>query len=150
MIVEWQRLSELAGQVTMVGGGFDPLHGGHVDYVAAAAGLGIPVLCNVEPDRYVEEKHPVLLPQAERGRILDAFRDVSYVHLSDTRTDAVLEQLRPRYFVKGSDWRGRLPAVEQDVCSNREIEVVFVDTVSNSSTTLVRDLIERSSAGGRP
>ena len=42
-----------------------------------------------------------------------------------------------------------LPAVEQDVCSNREIEVVFVDTVSNSSTTLVRDLIERSSAGGR-
>ena len=129
----------------MVGGGFDPLHGGHVDCIGAAAALGLPVLCNVEPDRYVEEKHSVFLPQRERGRILDAFREVSYVYLSESETEAVLEQLRPRYFVKGSDWRGRLPAVEEAVCADRDIEIVFADTVSNSSSALLGDLIRRES-----
>src|SRR4051794_17848166 len=104
MIVEWDRLPELRGQVTMVGGGFDPLHSGHVDYIAAAKSLRLPVLCNVEPDSYVTTKHPLLLPQAERIRVLDALRDVSYVHPANTSTHAVLEQLRPRYFVKGDDW----------------------------------------------
>ena len=127
----------------MVGGGFDPLHDGHIDYIAAAAARGLPVLCNVEPDRYVATKHPLLLPQSSRVRVLDALRDVSYVHPSDTSTEAVLQQLRPRYFVKGADWKGRLPAVEQRVCSEHGIEVIYTDTVTNSSSALVGDLLGR-------
>jgi glycerol-3-phosphate cytidylyltransferase-like family protein len=143
MIVGWDRLPELRGRVTMVGGGFDPLHDGHVNYIAAAAGLGLPVLCNVEPDSYVATKHPLLLPQAARVRVLDALRAVSYVHPSNASTEAVLEQLRPRYFVKGDDWKGRLPGVEERVCSDHEIEVVYVDTVTNSSSALIRDFADR-------
>jgi bifunctional ADP-heptose synthase (sugar kinase/adenylyltransferase) len=143
MIVAWDRLPELRGRVTMVGGGFDPLHDGHIDYIAAAAARGLPVLCNVEPDSYVATKHPLLLPQAGRVRVLDALRDVSYVHPSDASTEAVLEQLRPRYFVKGADWRGRLPAVEERVCSEHDIEVIYTDTVTNSSSALIRDFARR-------
>ena len=51
----------------------------------------------------------VLLPQDVRARVLDAFRDVAYVHPADNSTETVLEQLRPAYFVKGRDWEGRLP-----------------------------------------
>ena len=143
MIVDWARLPELRGRVTMVGGGFDPFHDGHVQYIAAGAKLGCPVLCNVEPDTYVATKHPVFLAQAQRIQVLDALRDVTYVHPSDTTTEAVLAQLRPRYFVKGADWQGRLPAIEERICSSYGIEVIYVDTVINSSSALVRDFLER-------
>jgi D-beta-D-heptose 7-phosphate kinase/D-beta-D-heptose 1-phosphate adenosyltransferase len=141
MIVEWDDLPALTGAVTMISGGFDPLHGGHVAYVSAAAALGQPVLCAVDPDAYVATKHPVLLPQDERVRVIDALADVEYVHPAATPIGAVLEQLRPRYFVKGSDWKEKLP--EQEICDANEIEVVFVDTVTNSSSDLVKNLIER-------
>ena len=146
MIVEWQGLPDLSGRVTMIGGGFDPFHDGHIEYIAAGATLGPPVLCNVEPDSYVATKHPVLLPQAERIKVLDALRDVTYVHPSSASTEAVLEQLRPRYFVKGMDWKGRLPAVEQRICSEHRIEVVYVDTVINSSSALISDFLDRCRA----
>src|ERR671931_43343 len=110
MIVETRDLGRYRGRVTMVDGGFDPLHPGHVAYFEAAAGLGLPVLCNVSPDEYVARKHPPLLTQAERGAIIDAIRFVDYTHLSQLATVDVLRALRPRYYAKGADWRGRLPA----------------------------------------
>lgn len=143
MIVDWAGLPALRGQVAMVGGGFDPLHNGHVEYIAAGATFGCPVLCNVEPDSYVLTKHPVLLAQTERIKVLDALRDVAYVHPSATSTEEVLKQLRPRYFVKGVDWKGRLPAIEQKICSDNGIEVVYVDTVINSSSALIDDFASR-------
>src|SRR4029078_8932155 len=66
VIVPTYDLAGYAGKVTMVDGGVDPLHHGHVAYFQAAAGLGLPVLCNVAPDDWVRRKHPPLLPQAER------------------------------------------------------------------------------------
>jgi len=127
----------------MVDGGFDPLHDGHVRYIAAAAELGAPVLCNVQSDAYVAGKHPVLLPQSQRIRVLDALRDVSYVHPSANTTAEVLDELAPRYYVKGTDWEGRLPELELQICDARGIEVVFVDTVTNSSSALLSDLAGR-------
>jgi bifunctional ADP-heptose synthase (sugar kinase/adenylyltransferase) len=98
----------------------------------------------------VATKHPLLLPQASRVRVLDALRDVSYVHPSDASTEAVLEQLRPRYFVKGADWKGRLPAAEQRVCSEHDIEVIYTDTVTNSSSALIRDFAGRGGLAHPP
>jgi D-beta-D-heptose 7-phosphate kinase/D-beta-D-heptose 1-phosphate adenosyltransferase len=137
MIVTTDQLATLRGQVAMVDGGFDPLHSGHTRYFEAAARLGHPVLCNVSPDSYVETKHPVLLPEMERVQVLDAFRWLDYVHLSTGTTVAVLEELRPRCYVKGSDWRGRLPQPEQESCRRHGIEIVYLDTVTHSSTDLL-------------
>jgi cytidyltransferase-like protein len=121
----------------MVDGGFDPLHAGHVRYLREAAELGDPVLCNVAPDEWVARKHPPLLPQGERGEIVDAVRYVSYTHLSQTTTAAVLEELRPRRYVKGADWRARLPQEERDVCARHAIEIVYLDSVTDSSTAVL-------------
>ena len=121
----------------MVDGGFDPLHAGHVAYLRAAAELGLPVLCNLAPDDWVARKHPPLLPQAERAELLDAMRWVEYVHLATGTTADVLRVLRPRYYVKGADWRDRLPPEETRVCAELGIEPVFVDTVLDSSTAIV-------------
>ena len=101
----------MAGVVAMVDGGFDPLHAGHVAYFRGRGTLGAPVSATSPPDSYVATKHPAAAARgSERARCLDAIRMVDYVHLSRGTTDDVLEQLRPRYYVKGTDWRDRLPA----------------------------------------
>jgi cytidyltransferase-like protein len=137
MIVPTEQLAEHRGRVAMVDGGFDPLHPGHIRYFAAAAQLGVPLLVNVSSDAYVSRKHPPLLAQAERGTLIDAFRVVDLVHLSEGPTVDVLRELRPRYYVKGEDWRDRLPADELVVCREHGIEVVFLDTVTDSSTAIL-------------
>lgn len=145
MIVGWDELAGLRGAVSMVDGGFDPLHAGHVRYFRAAAELGHPVLCNLAPDEWVARKHPPLLPQAERAEVVDAIRYVAYTHPSQVSTAAVLEELRPRLYVKGSDWRGRLPEEELSLCDRYSIEVVYLDTVVDSSTAVLeRFLAARS------
>lgn len=137
MIVATEQLAEHRRRVAMVDGGFDPLHPGHVRYFAAAAELGLPVLVNVSPDEYVARKHPPLLAQAERAAIIDAIRHVDYVYLSQGLTVDVLRTLQPRFYVKGKDWRDRLPADEIATCEEHGIEVVYLDTVTDSSTAIL-------------
>jgi D-beta-D-heptose 7-phosphate kinase/D-beta-D-heptose 1-phosphate adenosyltransferase len=138
MIIQTDELSSLAGRVAMVSGGFDPLHPGHIAYLRGASELGAPLLCNVSSDEWVARKHAPLLTQEERVQLIDAIRFVDYTHAERTTTEDVLAQLRPRYFVKGADWRGRLPEEEQAVCTEHGIEVVFLDTVTDSSTEVLR------------
>lgn len=137
MIVSREQLPAFRGQVTMVDGGFDPLHAGHIAYFKAAARLGPPVLANVAPDAWVERKHRPLLPQADRIAIIDALRDIALVHPSDGTTEDVLDVLAPRFYVKGEDWRYRLPAEQVEICARNGTEIVFLDTVLASSTALL-------------
>lgn len=137
MIVATSELPRYRRAVTMVDGGFDPLHGGHVAYFRAAAELGLPVLCNVSGDDWVGRKHVPLLPQAERGAVIDSIRWIELVHLSGSTTRDVLAALEPRYYAKGADWEGRLPHEEATLCTELGIEIVYLDTVLNSSTAIL-------------
>src|SRR5215207_8485405 len=101
MIVEASDLPRLRGEVVMVDGAFDPLHDGHIAYFRAASELSAPVLCNISSDDYVRTKHPPLLRDEQRARVIDAIRYVDYVHLSRTSTAEVLRELIPRAYVKG-------------------------------------------------
>lgn len=137
MIVPTPELHRHRGAVTMVDGGFDPLHPGHIAYFRAAAELGRPVLANVSGDDWVARKHRPLLTQQQRGELLDAIRWLELVHLASTSTAAVLEELRPAAYAKGADWRDRLPEDELAVCAAHGIEIVFLDTVLDSSTAIL-------------
>jgi cytidyltransferase-like protein len=143
VIVATDELGALAGTVTMVSGGFDPLHPGHLAYFRAAADLGAPLLVNVSHDEWVGRKHVPFLTQTERIQLIDALRMVDYVHAEQGMTAEVLELLRPRYFAKGADWEGRLPDDELAVCAEHGVEVVFLDTVVDSSTDVLRRFEER-------
>jgi bifunctional ADP-heptose synthase (sugar kinase/adenylyltransferase) len=126
----------------MTDGSFDPLHEGHIAYFEAAARLGLPVLCNIAPDSWTLGKHPVLLAQSRRASVIDAIRYISYVHCSTSTTQSVLERLRPVTYVKGRDWldRGGIPSDEQALCERCGIQVVYLDTVKNSSSRLIHEL----------
>lgn len=137
MIVATEDLPTLQRRVAMVDGGFDPIHAGHIEYFRVAAELGLPVLCNVMSDEYVATKHRPLLRDSDRVRVLDAISYISYTHLSAVATSGVLEKLQPRFYVKGEDWRNRLPAKEQEICGRLGIEIVYTDTVIESSSRLL-------------
>jgi cytidyltransferase-like protein len=140
VILSFEGLAAYRGQVAMVDGAFDPLHHGHIEYFKAARALGVPVLCNIASDRYVRTKHRPLLTETQRAAVVDAIRYVDYVHIYQIDTETILRQLRPRYYVKGSDWRARGLPPEQDViCREYGIEIVFLETMLDSSSRLLRD-----------
>jgi cytidyltransferase-like protein len=140
VILTTEQLPAFRGTVCMVSGGFDPLHEGHIEYFRQAAALGAPVLCNVSSDEFVASKHPPLLAQERRVLVIDALRYIDFTYPAAESTVEVLERLRPRLFAKGSDWRGRLPQEEVEVCARHDIEVVCLDSVLNSSSEILRRL----------
>jgi len=79
------------------------------------------------------------LNQEQRGVVLDAIRHLSFVHLSAVSTLEVLELLKPKMYIKGNDWiaRGGVPAPEQELCNELNIEIKYLSTVSNSSSKLL-------------
>jgi cytidyltransferase-like protein len=139
MLLTTDQLPQYRQRVAMVDGSFDPIHEGHIGYFKAASELGVPLLCNVAPDSWTVTKHPVFLEQQQRGIVLDAIRYITYVHLSGLATVEVLRLLQPKFYVKGNDWvdRGGVPQVEADVCVDLGIEVVYLPTVTNSSSRIL-------------
>jgi len=142
VILFFEQLKEYRGAVAMVDGAFDPLHRGHIEYFREACGLGLPLLCNVASDGYVRTKHRPLLPEDQRAAIVDAIRFITYTHVNQFDTETVLRELRPRYYVKGNDWKGRLPAGQVTICAENGIEVVYLDTVLDSSSRLLQQFAE--------
>ena len=144
MIVTFEQLKNYRQRVAMVDGAFDPLHRGHIEYFRAAAEqLDVPLLCNVASDRYVRSKHPPLLPEEQRAAIVDAIRYITYTHVNQFDTETILRELQPKYYVKGKDWEGRLPPDQVAICSDYGIEVVYLDTVLDSSSRLLKTYTEQ-------
>jgi cytidyltransferase-like protein len=131
----------------MVDGAFDPLHAGHIEYFKAAAELGVPVLCNVASDLYVATKHPPLLPEEQRAAVVDAIRYIDFTHVNQFDTETILTHLRPKYYVKGKDWEGRLPPQQVEICSRLEIGIVYLDTIRDSSSRLLQRFAAQSQNG---
>ena len=142
MILAFEQLKEYRQSVAMVDGAFDPLHRGHIEYFKAACALGLPLLCNVASDRDVRTQHPPLLPEDQRAAVVDAIRFITYTYVNQFDTETILRELRPRFYVKGNDWRGRLPPDQVTICAEHGIEVVYLDTVLDSSSRLLQQFTE--------
>jgi cytidyltransferase-like protein len=145
VIVSFDELKNHRGEVAMVDGAFDPLHRGHIEYFRAATTLGVPLLCNVASDRYVRTKHPPLIPETDRAAIVDAIRFITYTHINQVDTETILRELRPRYYAKGRDWVGRLPPDQVTICAEHGIEVVYLDTVLDSSSRILQQFTKAMS-----
>ena len=137
MILRFEELQGYRQQVAMVDGAFDPLHRGHIEYFKAASALDVPLLCNVASDAYVRTKHAPLLPEDQRAAVVDAIRYISYTHVSQFDTETILRELRPKYYVKGKDWEGKLPDEQVRICAEHDIGVVYLDTVLDSSSRIL-------------
>ena len=143
MIVTEAERHLLPVALAMVDGCFDPVHPGHLAYFRRARALGVPVLCNAACDGYIRgsKGRPPLLPEADRAVILDGFRDLDYVFITRHGTAWSLEFFRPRYYVKGIDWRGRLPEEQVRLCAEHAIEIVYADCPLDSSTRILETFL---------
>ena len=124
----------------LVDGSFDPLHAGHISYIHTARALAKgPLLCAVASDDYIRRKgREPLLPQASRVAVVEALGQIMAVYLKDRPTHEVLEQMKPAAYVKGADWRGKLPPEQVEVCHRLNIPILFVDTLEDSSTARLK------------
>jgi glycerol-3-phosphate cytidylyltransferase len=145
VILTFDELPRYARRVAMVDGAFDPLHAGHIEYFREAAGrAGRPLLCNVASDRYVRGKgRPPLLPEQARAIVVDAVRYISFTHVNEHDTEAILERLRPTHYVKGADWKARgLPPRQVEICARLGIEIVYLDTMRDSSSRILERFVD--------
>lgn len=115
-------------------GQFDGLHSGHVAYLEAAKGLCRPdelLVCGVAPDAYSEtlKGRQNRWTQADRAYTVEALMCVDAVISYAVVSIAPLICLyRPRLFIKGPDWKGRLPEDVLQACEQTGTGIVFVDT----------------------
>ena len=122
-------------KVVIVSGFFNPLHGGHLDMIEAAAKMGDRLIVIVNNDRQqVEKKGKVILVETSRARLLRALRVVDEVFIAiddDMTVIKSLDFLASQYpddelvFANGGDRDSTKVVPETDVCTQNNIEMVF-------------------------
>ena len=122
----------------LIDGAFDPLHAGHVSYIAAARALQKgPLLCAVASDDQIRAKgREPLLPQESRVAVLEALCDVVYA--KSEPTEQVIERMGPRAYVKGWDWKGKIPPEQESACVRVGAPIWFTCVPQDSSTARLR------------
>ena len=122
-------------KVVIVSGFFNPLHGGHLDMIEAAARLGDRLIVIVNNDKQqVEKKGKVILAETNRARLLRALRVVDEVMIAiddDMTVIKSLAFLASQYpddelvFANGGDRDSTKVVPETDVCERNGIEMLF-------------------------
>lgn len=117
----------------LASGCFDGLHAGHVRYLQQAHALDPQQALRVAiaPDAYIRAtKHrEPFWGQADRAQTVFALACVDDVILqSEDSVAGIIRETQPQVFVKGPDWKGRLPEDVLAACQAVEAEVVFVET----------------------
>lgn len=145
-------------RVICVSGYFDPLHVGHLEYIARAKALGDYLVVIVNSDAQARlKKGRSFMPEAERVRVLEALKDVDEVILSVDTDRTVCSTLRllstterkPYAFCNGGDQTAdAIP--EAPVCE--ELGIALVDGLGEkiqSSSWLVGAAARKAEEEGR-
>lgn len=122
-------------KVAIVSGFFNPLHGGHLDMIEAAALLGEKLIVVVNNDtQQILKKGKVILNEQNRERLIGALRVVDEVvvavdeDLTVVRTLAMIanqNEGNELVFANGGDRASVKEVPETQVCQNYNIEMVF-------------------------
>jgi cytidyltransferase-like protein len=125
----------------LLDGAFDPLHAGHIRYLQSAV-KAFPdslVICAIASDDDIRAKgREPLLDQRTRAEVVQSLKCIDLVVLKDRPVEQIIAKLRPGAYVKGKDWEGRLPDEQMAACSLYGVQIVFLDTVTDSATDRLR------------
>lgn len=121
-----------------VNGTFDVLHPGHfrlLEYASFLASLNGVLYVAIDDDQRVKEKKGEGRPKHtsdERSHMLSRIKGVDYVYTfgSDDELRRLIGQIRPKYMVVGSDWKGK-----EIIGSEYADEVKYFDRIPGHSTT---------------
>lgn len=138
--------------MVLANGCFDPLHVGHVRYLAGAKEHGdflVVALNDDESTRMVKGESRPAVGENDRAEIVASLRAVDAVLLFSQRdVSDILEALRPHYHAKGTDYT--VDTVPELETSRRlGIETVIVgDPKSHASREVLRKLKAEAKGNG--
>lgn len=122
-------------KIVIVSGFFNPLHGGHLDMIEAAARLGDKLIVVVNNDvQQVLKKDKIILLEQNRARLMAALRDVDEVVIAvdqDPPVIKTLEQIAKKYptdeliFANGGDRDSEKAIPETAICRQYGIQMIF-------------------------
>ncbi len=122
-------------KIVIVSGYFNPLHGGHLDMIEAAAKMGDRLVVVVNNDKQqLLKKGKIILDEANRLRVLRSIRGVDQSILSiddDPTIVKTLELIAGQYpgdeliFANGGDRDSEKEIPEATVCRQYGIEMRF-------------------------
>lgn len=133
----------------IVSGYFNPLHGGHLNLLEAAARLGDYLIVIVNNDKQqMIKKGKIILDEKNRVRLMGALRVVDEVILSEDTEPPVtetIERIAKKYsedeliFANGGDRGSEKEIPESNLCHTYGIEMIFSvgdDSKYDSSTRI--------------
>ena len=135
-------------KTVMVSGGFDPIHGGHIQMIRDAAQYGNVIVVANSDDWLLRKKGYVFMSFEERSKILKEIKGVILVSAVDDSDNTVcnaIRMLRPDYFANGGD-RGKSNTPEQDICEELGVEMLWGiggDYKFNSSSDLIKNVVDK-------
>jgi D-beta-D-heptose 7-phosphate kinase/D-beta-D-heptose 1-phosphate adenosyltransferase len=119
-------------KIAMVSGGFDPLHVGHVNLLAAARQHGLVIVALNSDDWVRRKKGYVFITWRDRAMILGALADVHQVISVDDLDGTVCQAIRkhlPHFFCNGGDRqredRSVASILEARLCDSLQIERLY-------------------------
>jgi rfaE bifunctional protein nucleotidyltransferase chain/domain len=139
-------------RVVFTNGTFDILHRGHVEYLAAARGMGDVLIVGLNTDasiRRIKGNGRPINPQRDRAIVLAAVGCVDYVCLfGDNTPERIIRRLVPDVLVKGADWKKSM-IVGREAVEAHGGAVRTIRLTKGRSTTGVIERILRTYAAGR-
>ena len=125
--------------MVLADGVFDPLHWGHVQYLLVAAHLGSPLTVHIAPDDAIRAKgREPFQSRQERALTVLSLGCVDLVRMWPSLAEAIAQE-KPRYLVKGAEWRGKLPADVLAACKRYDVEIVYTDVDAKRSSARLRE-----------
>lgn len=122
-------------KTVIVSGFFNPLHGGHLDMIEAAADMGDKLIVIVNNDvQQIMKKDKIILDEQNRARLLAALRVVDDVIIAldqDPTVVKTLEMIAKNHlndeliFANGGDRDSEKAVPETGVCSKYAIAMKF-------------------------
>ncbi len=143
-ILRFFRLKKI---VVATGGGFDPLHEGHIRLFKEAKKLGDVLVVMLNNDaQLLKKKGCTFYPsQDERKEILESVKYVDEVIIDpgkDITCEEALKLVKPDILAKGGDRvAGSMPEIELSVCKELGCKIVYNvggDKIQSSSWLLKR------------
>ena len=118
-------------------GCFDVIHRGHIESLRFAKSLGDRLVVGVDSDERVKKSKGKARPFNKLEDRMEVLRAIEYVDEvvsfdNDEELRSCVKVVSPRFFVKGSDWKGK-----QLVGSEFAEELIFFDLKKGYSTTKI-------------
>lgn len=147
-----QVLKEKKQKRVLIGGCFDIIHLGHIDFLKKAKELGGVLIVLLESDENIKINKGLnrpINPQSERAKILATLRMVDYVvelpeMKNDTNYDLLIGQIKPDIIALSKGDINFLKKERQALMVGAKL-VEVNNLIENKSTSRIIDLISNSS-----